>query len=47
MGIKDNLKRAIDSRNTVSFDYKGHSRIVEPYHYGVPIHQYPIFNDCA
>jgi hypothetical protein len=37
MGIKDDLKRAIEARNTISFDYKGHRRIVEPYHYGIPV----------
>lgn len=35
MSIKDDLKVAIDARNTISFNYKGHLRVVEPYHYGV------------
>jgi hypothetical protein len=35
MGIKDDLKRAIDARNIISFNYKGHTRVVEPYHYGL------------
>lgn len=37
MSIKDDLKIAIDARNTISFNYKGHSRVAEPYHYGVPV----------
>ena len=28
------MKQAIDARNIISFDYKGHARVVEPYHYG-------------
>jgi hypothetical protein len=35
MGIKDDLKRAIDARNIISFNYRGHTRVVEPYHYGL------------
>ena len=34
MIIKEKLKSAIDARNIISFQYKGHHRIAEPYHYG-------------
>lgn len=37
MNIKDDLKRAIEAKNTISFDSQGHSRIAEPYHYGIPV----------
>ncbi|MCP0914841.1 MULTISPECIES: WYL domain-containing protein [Legionella] len=32
--VKNQLKQAMASKNTVSFIYKGKPRTVEPYHYG-------------